>query len=361
MTQLISNKRIGIITFHRTTNFGSLLQTFALYYSIRKFGFECQIIDYRCPALEKRERIGSFPFSLNPRHLLSSLIVLPRYKKKYSNFCHFIKNNMVLTKEYYPDTIKNATSKFDKLITGSDIVWDRNITDNDYSFFLNFANDSIPKYAFASSVGDYDFHGDEEIVCKLLRRFNRIAVREKDAIKWLDHLGINNVSWVCDPTMLLRKEEWNLSIPPKKIKKKYVLIYFLDQKRKALYDAIKYAKAFNVSVYYINYGLPISHVHSIAPTSIEEFLGLLKNAQMVFTASYHGLLFSLYYNKEVLFYSRVHNSRMYSLAERLNITDHCGDTIEISQYTPIQYDLVNKKINEFRETSSQILLSMLKE
>ena len=39
------------------------------------------------------------------------------------------------------------------------------------------------KYAFSSSVGDYTVYDDDEYVGKLLKQFNKIAVREEKAQK----------------------------------------------------------------------------------------------------------------------------------------------------------------------------------
>ena len=44
--------KIGLITYHHTTNFGSLLQTYGLYKKVKDLGFECEIIDYECPCAE---------------------------------------------------------------------------------------------------------------------------------------------------------------------------------------------------------------------------------------------------------------------------------------------------------------------
>ena len=50
-------KKVGLLTYHHTTNFGSLLQTFALYKTITEIGYPCEIIDYRNEAVEQREFI----------------------------------------------------------------------------------------------------------------------------------------------------------------------------------------------------------------------------------------------------------------------------------------------------------------
>jgi hypothetical protein len=63
------NKKIGLITFHRSTNFGSCLQAFALYKKIEMMGYQCEIIDYRCPAIEERENLEPPHISLfNPKN-----------------------------------------------------------------------------------------------------------------------------------------------------------------------------------------------------------------------------------------------------------------------------------------------------
>ena len=50
-----SNVRIGLITIHHTTNFGSALQTYALYTALKEIASGVEIIDYRCRAVEDRE------------------------------------------------------------------------------------------------------------------------------------------------------------------------------------------------------------------------------------------------------------------------------------------------------------------
>ena len=50
-------RSIGLITYHHTTNFGSLLQTYALYKTVTQMGYNCKVIDYRNDAVEKREFI----------------------------------------------------------------------------------------------------------------------------------------------------------------------------------------------------------------------------------------------------------------------------------------------------------------
>lgn len=351
--------KIGILTFHRTTNFGSMLQTYGLYKKISELGYECEIIDYRCPAIEARENLKGKFFSLNPKQLVRNIFFIPNYKKKAEVLFEFLKVNMKLSSSYTPDNIHDIDGKYEKYVVGSDIVWGRDITDDDYVYFLDFVKEKNKKYAFASSVGDYDYRGDEKHISQLLHDFSHIAVREVESIKWLHSLDISNAKWVCDPTMLLTANEWLNIITPTYYSNDYVLIYFKDEQEKNIRDAIRYAKEHHMKVKMINYDRPYWGIENVKPYSLEDFFGLILNAKMIFTASYHGILFSLYFKKEFLFYTRSHKSRVLSLVKRLEIENCCGDNLDVVQYNGIDYEKVNKRLEVFRYESIQILKSML--
>lgn len=53
---------------------------------------------------------------------------------------------------------------------------------------------------------------------------------------------------------------------------------------------------------------------NIKPTHVEDFLALILNAQCVFTASYHGMMFSIYFQRPFYFYNDSHGSRFDSVA-----------------------------------------------
>lgn len=361
MRDMESAKEIGLITFHRTTNFGSSLQMYGLYKKIESLGYLCEVIDYRCPAIEKRENLKRTGFSLNPKQLFVQLYVRPTQRKKARYLEQFNRGHVRMTEALNPDTIASLQSRFPKLMSGSDIIWGRDITEDDYNYFLSFGGSGVKKYAFSSSVGNYDVRGDEEIVGELLRDYSQIAVREEEAITWVKRVSGVKAEWVCDPTMLLSADEWEALIKPKCIDEDYVLIYFDDDQHKCMDDAIKFAKQNCLKVKYINYGVPKRRVQNVRPTTLEDFLGLIKHANCVFTASYHGLLFSLYFHSEVMFYTRAHSTRVVSLSKQLGLEDHCGDNIDIGNYRAIDYVEVDKRMNQIRNHSIDILKGMLSE
>lgn len=357
----MSNIVIGIITFHRTTNFGSSLQTYGLYKKIIDLGYRSQIIDYRCPAIEKRENLESNYSLTSIRDIYLKFFVQPYYNKKAKSLFKFAEKNMQTSNPIFPMGKEKIEEDYDKFIVGSDIVWGRDITEDDYSYFLDFVHDKSKKYAFSSSVGDCILRGDEDLLSKLLNDFSRIAVREEEAVEWVNKVSSVKAELVCDPTMLLTEEEWGNCIPTKKMLQNYVFVYFDSENGKCLDDAKKYAKKKGLTVAFVNYGRPIPGVKSLKLTSLEEFLSYIKYAEIVFTASYHGMLFSIYFNKEFLFYTRAHKSRVMSLARKLGVLDHCGDQWDGITYQPVDYSCVNKKVEDFRKSSIDILKGMLME
>lgn len=353
--------KVGIITFHRTTNFGSYLQTIGLYKKIEALGYDAEIIDYRCPAIEERESLSKKINGFDLKKIAYKILLQPAQLRKAKSLQAFSTKTLTFSDVYFPNTIENANARYDKIIVGSDLVWERNITNFDYNYFLDFVSDNKKKYAFASSVGNYEIHSDESKVAELLKEFSKIAVREEDAVDWIKAISGTDAEFVCDPTMLLTIKEWEALIPEKKQKGQYVLVYFDNDDHKCINDAIEYAKLNNCKVVYINYALPRKNVINVKPKSIEDFIGLIRNAQRVFTASYHGMLFSVYLHKEFVFYTRAHKSRVLSLANRLELIDYCGDEKSPLQMPLIDYQTVDRKIEIFRETSIQVLKSMLEE
>lgn len=350
---------IGILTFHRTSNFGSSLQTYGLYKKIIDLGYTCEVIDYRCPAIERRENLKPKINVKYPKEIIRQCLYGSRIRQKANDLQRFGEEKMTLSRPYGQNNIAESENDYDRIIVGSDIVWGRDITEDDYTYFLDFVKDNKKKYAFSSSVGNCDIRENEVKLSELLRSFQKIAVREDEAVSWVEQISGRTANLVCDPTMLLTAKEWEQVLPPCTYSEDYVLVYFDSDNHKCLKDALAYANATGKKVYFINYYRPEKNVKNIKPVSIEEFLGLIKYASMIFTASYHGMLFSMYFHKQFLFYTRAHKSRVISLAKKLSVLDHCGDNLSLNQYNEIDYCKVEEKIQQFRHDSVAILKEML--
>lgn len=349
--------KIGILTFQATNNFGAYLHTIALYKKVSELGYDCEIIDYKSPELIRRES-KDFKPDLSLKKIISYLLFGRDLKSKYRVLQNELRTYCILSPEYTPETIKIANDRYDSFLLGSDVVWSLRISDYDYNYFFKFVENGKKINAFSSSVGETDKYIDDKNLPSLLRRFSKIAVREEDAIGWVKDISGMDASYVCDPTMLYSGEEWERIIIPQKYSDNYILIYFSDPQGKLERDALQYAKKHHFDVYFIDYGRPRKDMKVVRPKSLSEFLGLIKYSQALFTASYHGMLFGLYFHNELFYYNRSLKARMSSLAERFGIEDHNGDYYSDS-VKPIDYNTVDVKINEFRDQSLSILKSML--
>ena len=348
--------KIGLLTFHDTNNFGSYLQTFGLYKKIVDLGYNCEIIDYQCQSLIKREIPQPFEFTFSIKSIVKELLWGRYLRRKYNNLKTFLHNNAQLSRPYYKDTIANSKNLYDAFVVGSDIVWGMDIIEGDTTYFLDFVN-SKKKTAFSSSIGNPWNNEEKTLLKPLLTDFDYIAVRENESADWVEELTGSRPNVVCDPTMLLSTSEWLEYTSEKYEKDKYVLVYFPTAK--SLEDAKNYAQKRHLKCWVINHSLLKKGITSVNPDCLQDFLALFKNAQFVFTASYHGMLFSVYFNRQFAYYNRAHKSRMNTLASKLSVLDREGTEYDVLKMRDINYEKVNNVVEDYRNYSIDCLKQLL--
>lgn len=351
--------KIGLITFHDTTNFGSLLQTYGLYKKVKDLGYEIDVIDYQCESIVKREVPQPFRLIQSPKGLLKDILIGTSIRRKYKALTRFSHENMTLSAKCDRSTIRQISTQYDKIIVGSDIVWGMDIIEKDLTYFLDFENDSRKKTAFSSSIGNPWSQEDKNVIKPLIQNFSYIAVREDESADWIEDLTESRPKVVCDPTMLIDSDEWRKHTYEPNEKGNYVLVYFDTKDGDCLKSATRYAKANQLKVKYINYGLPKKGVQNVKPISLEDFLSLINDAAKVITASYHGMLFSIYFNKQFAYFNRAHKSRMNTLARKLHVQECDGMGKDILEMPRIDYDIVNNAVEEYRAYSVECLKQLL--
>lgn len=352
--------KIGLITIHDTQNYGSLLQTYSLYKAVESLGYQVELIDYKCKAICERETTYSWNECRSPKDVLKTLMWHRSMQKKYDTFWHFMRDNMNLSPVFTKDNISEANYRYDTFLVGSDIVWGAEITGRDRTYFLDFVGDEKRKISFSSSIGTKWNKDDEVIVKSDLERFDAICVREELAQTWLSEIGIKS-SVTCDPTMLWGGNYWKEMVDTQEVSRRpYVFVYMWTDDKRTLNHAKKYAALHNLEVHCVQFYNPIKGVINVKPTSIQEWITLIANADSVFTASYHGLLYSLYFHKDVYFYNRGNKSRMQSLSKELKIEDR-EITDEFSERNSIDYEYVDKVLSKKREKSFLLLKEILTE
>lgn len=349
--------KIGLVTIHDTVNYGSLLQAFSTYRAIESLGYDVELIDYKCEKIQKREAVPQLKNQRSAKDFLKYLMWAGALRKKQENVWQFIRSNMKVSRPYTKDNIQQSNKDYDVFVVGSDIVWGTDITGGDYSYFLNFAEEGKKKIAFSSSVGTIWAEQERPIVEKYLKQFQNISVREQLTVEWLRDLFDIPSENTCDPTMLWDRAFWDGyaedSFAPKG---KYVLIYAVNRDKKNITDGIRYAKEHGMPAYFVNFYTPVKGTKTIRPVTAGQWIALIKHADTVFSASYHGLLFSLYFGRNVFYYNgRGNTARAISLAKDLSIEHREGTAENLAADKPIDYDNVQRVLQSKRDKSRAAL------
>ena len=352
-------KKVGLITFHDTTNFGSLLQTYGLYRKVNELGYYCEVVDYQCRNIVERELPQPLEWKGSLKVFLKDSLKRIVRRRKYSQLHRFLLSNMHVSPGCDRNTLSEIRDRYDKYLIGSDITWGMDVIGQDTTFFLDFEQDSRKKTAFAASAGNPWAEEHKNIVGPLLKDFDFIAVREDETAEWVEELTGSRPKVVCDPTMLITSDEWKKFCSPRKEAGKYVLVYFDNNAGDCLASAKKYARKYGLKVKLIGYGRPRRDVDVVRPYSVEDFLSLINDAAFVVTASYHGMLFSTYFNKDFAYFNRAHKSRMNTLANRLGVIDREGGVNDVLEMGPVDFDVVNQKVEDYRKDSMDTLSELL--
>ena len=348
--------QIGIITFQETNNYGAILQNYALQQALKKLGYSSQTIDY------KSLYIGR-PYSLS--HLKKKgiiqylygvagyLIYLPRTSK-----CNEFKKQINYSRKLIKENLSNISDNYDFFITGSDQVFNYKLTGKDGTYLLDFVTNKCKCNSYAASFGVSNI--PEEMLrwyMELLKDYHYITVREKTAVDILEKILHKRVEVVSDPCMLLSKDEWKKVTKIPDIKKPYILVYQLSVSPDIVNMAKKISKQENLKIIFIPFpvGKPTLGRWKIG-SGPAELLGYIQNAEYVLTDSFHGTLFSIIFNKKffVQLSEGIVSSRIKDLLETYKLENRIlSKNVNYKEY--IQYEYVNKIINQNKEYSYEIL------
>jgi len=370
-------KKVGIITYHYYYNYGTMLQAFALQNYIQKQNNNCELIDYRV-AEKKITKLNLLLIRLKRVfHYLNNLKKVYRYtvfrkkiNQKHIFFKQFAEKYFNLTEQsymYYCDLINNKPIK-DIYIVGSDQTWSPKIGLNP-AFFLEFAPKNSIKASYAPSIGVTKFDEiSKEAISKYLNKFNFISCRETIGSQLLQQFTEKPIYTVLDPTFLLTADDWGkFSVNPI-IKKPYILCYFLGNRKYYRTYVKELGKITKMEIYYI----PVNYMDLSKKNNLlfncgpSEFLGLIKNASIICTDSFHGMAFSINYNKDFYVFTKCKgsfsdgdNSRIYDLLNRMNLLDRLKTPKDNVVFGPIEYSNVNEKLAKERKNSTKYLQNIL--
>lgn len=289
--------RVAILTLAPATNYGGILQAWALRSLLADMGHEATVVSLRLrPAVALRYGVGNFLI----RHHLhpTKRYYIPSRTEKLrttAELRRFIAEQVAPATPLSPKSLQKAG--YEAFVIGSDQVWNPDYTrpygaENYFGDFLS-EGDSRPCIIYAASMGGDKWHftiAESAKIGSLLSRCKRVSVREQGACKSLsERFGIES-EWVADPVMVIGRERL-LQIAGCTIKEEHTFAYMLDPTEAK--TAIIQRVANSGKVKKITSPKP----GEVIP-SVEEWIAGFAGARRVVTDSFHGVVMSLVLGKE---------------------------------------------------------------
>lgn len=373
--------KIGIITLPFNSNYGGLLQAFALQSVLKKMGHEVWSVN-------RRNRIMPFKIKVltSASRLIKSLLkrkmgVIRSWATAREELIidqhtnRFIHENIQITGFLRSEKEFAGLTRygFDAYVVGSDQVWRPKYSPRLSNHFLGFLEStaSIKRISYAASFGvdNWEYTPEQTAECKkLIAEFNAVSVREDSAVKLCkDNFGIEALQ-VLDPTLLVEKEEYVRLVERDKIPASNgtLLTYVLDKssekeefiKRVALETGLK-----EVSI------MPKSLFRDAGRKKIDDciyppvtaWLRGFMDAEYVITDSFHGTAFAIIFNKPFLALGNMKRGmtrfssllKIFGLEERIILS---ANDLKIEKlFAPIDF----KHVNEILRIKQQEALTYL--
>lgn len=351
--------KIGTVTYHRANNYGAVLQAYGLYKYLQKKGVDVEVIDY-WPEHHKKvysawnwdqSEFTSYSLSQKILYSVKRIIVFFKTLVRNKNFDSFRGNYLKIS--------KGTKNYYDGVFYGSDTIWNRWNLNNLHTGFddVMWGNDVIKstyKFSYAPSMGNViDTKETKEYCNTMLPNFSMISVRESNLQEKLTEWGTSGVQKVIDPTMLLKKEEWEDITPSLDLSNDYILCYNLEHSVIIDNIAKKMSLKHNLKVVYLTSTITKSFSKYVKDTAgPSEFLSLFKNAKYIVTSSFHGVVFSIIFEKSFCFNSNTETERITSLLDSAGLSDRFikDDSIHIFEKR-IEFDDVRERLEPIKEQS----------
>lgn len=339
--------RIGILTFHRSINYGAYMQCLALSREIQKRYPEdtVEVVDYSSAIMEKNYRV-----KFNKGMIKRPMEFFHRIKRK-KVFRASLKYLPLSDKQIIEDTCENAfkyiKEKYDVIVVGSDAVWNWIKRGFPNPYLLDMGDCKTLKFSYAASAFGMGMeHVTEqrrESFGNSLRGFEFIGVRDDYTRELVQHCAPGvDVSFTCDPTAFLdldyvlsllgmTKEEYKAKIYKKyKIPENKRLICTMGTTN-ALVKRLKakYGQTHTVLSVFSNTGAEDIYLADLNPLEWSLLFGL---CDITLTNFFHGTLLSIRNSTPVISidhtkFGSEYKGKMQDVLERMDMAD-CFFTLD---------------------------------
>ena len=371
-------KKVGVMNLQHSDNPGAVLIAYSLQEIIKKSGHEPKIINYnpRWSVFDKL-KTAFYEMYFNGNYFESAAYhvrLLYRSRdarlKKYEserkkNFKDFRQTCLDSTPEILRK-ISESDDIFDIYVVGSDMVWSpiRLISFEKNAYFLKFVSNDKVKIAYAASLGSDNSAKLKPLSKKYARKtgdFDYISLREISNVPFFGRLTTKQVEHCLDPTLLLEKDDYEkIMSAGRKYPGPFIYLYTLSDSNRVIGFANELSEKLDCGIYHSSRYTNV--INKSAGTNDcdgpMEFLEKIKNAETIITNSYHGVIFSIIFQKNFYAFSRKHmDSRTLDLLELLSLSRRfIGDGGTIPENTvPIDYKDVYDRLEKLKKRSAEFL------
>ena len=376
--------KIGILTLPLNSNYGGVLQAYALQTVLKRMGHDVLEVELKKNLRWQYPPLWKIPLSFGKRFLFKYIvrrknqkILLERYERKiYPLLVHDIFDFIPkYINQFKVDKFIDCKGKFDVWICGSDQIWRYKY----YPFFegdianvyLKFlGDDSCKRIAYAASFGtdNWEYPAKETAECKnWIQKFDAVSVREETGVKLCSTYYDIKAKHVLDPTMLLSKDDYVDLIEKSDVPKSKgnLFCYILDNTDEKMNVVKNIEKQRHLSPFFMNgdCGNWTEDLEKRIQPPVESWLRAFYDSEFIVTDSFHACVFSILFHKQFLVIGDKERglARIYSLLSMFGLEDRLtSDTgLDINRMKTIDYDRVDEILAKHREVSRTFLIQAL--
>lgn len=387
-------KKVALVTCYFQHNFGSQLQAYATQLLFDKLGIKNETI---CIDGLKRE-INKAKYKYFLSKIFDGQVVADKlstvkkllakiFKRDYAlnmnerndAFRLFEKEKFHLSRVFKSKReLKKYAYDYSAFVVGSDQLWLPSNIEADY-YTLNFVPTDICKISVSTSFGVASLPNKQAKKAKtFLNRFDYISVREKTGQSLVKKITGKDATVVCDPTLMFSSDEWSCQLPVERYSDEpYIFCYFLGNNPEQREWVKKVKKETGFKIIQLQHcdeyiksdeSFPDEAPFHVGPI---EFVQLIRDAEFVFTDSFHCSVFSILFEKKFFVFRRYSkdsivstNGRIYSLLSQVELEGrllYATESVEKKIVEDINYSIVKEKLSDLRAASYAWLCSCLKD
>lgn len=365
--------KIAILTMIGAQNHGAILQAIAMQKILLDNHFEPYFVNYQTYRQKSQYSIINFynPSKKNFRKNIQNIRHIKGVRTRIHKFKLFIekeflyKSIILRTKDEVIQYLKD----FDAIIVGSDQVWNLNLNDASSVYFLDFPK-LQKRIAYGVSLGGVykDIFPYKDYILSNAQTFDFLSVRENIAFNFFCNNNIL-VQQVLDPTLLIEPSWWeSKAIHSNIVDVEYIVYYSVNCKPYSVNACETLSNCLHLPVYslFLHPGIARTNFRLYYDINPYEFLGIFRNATIICTDSYHGLIFSLLFRKKFVIPVEGNDieceDRKATLIKMFNLAEHfCSENVSLDQIRNIREvnDSIFDQISKLKSQSINFILESI--